>query len=144
MSYNNRVCRTQGNIYKLAWERGYDLATFSEKYLASEFCNREMDSEYSSFHFGDAREIMEIVEGVTELQTGDNAGITGSDAAWAGEMYRWLAIHVEITSKELAVRIPFSVMANFFDSFLRAEEYEAIGNIIKDQYLPRRKWRGES
>lgn len=40
---------TQGHIFQFASESSYDLERFVTEYMKSDFCNREMDSDYSIF-----------------------------------------------------------------------------------------------
>lgn len=43
------ICKTQQRIYEYTASKGYDMVSFSDAYLKSDFCKRAMDSAYSRF-----------------------------------------------------------------------------------------------
>lgn len=44
---NYDICYTQQRIYKYMCQQGYDMKTFSDAYLRSDFCRRAMDTNYN-------------------------------------------------------------------------------------------------
>lgn len=110
-----RIAETQGEIYQLAYERGYDMEDFSDKYLRSDFCRLEMDALYSKFQteFGDAcmDELMEEFENKNiSVKMRDNNPILYSPA-WIGQMYRYLFYALRAYSSELAEKISVAELA---------------------------------
>lgn len=55
------ICKTQANIYLYTNKNGYDMQIFSKEYLASDFCNTEMDAEYSVYQMADVEECMYFI-----------------------------------------------------------------------------------
>ena len=55
------IAETQGEIYQLAYDLGYDVEEFSKEYLKSDFCKYEMDSIYSKYQTEFANECLDLV-----------------------------------------------------------------------------------
>lgn len=109
-----RIAETQGEIYQLAYERGYDIEDFSDKYLRSDFCKLEMDALYSKFQleFGNAcmDELMAEFENKNIVVKKKGNDIVYSPA-WIGEMYRHLFYALRAYSAELAEKISVTELA---------------------------------
>lgn len=45
---NENICETVGKIYKI-FNLKYDIKSFSDLFLKSDFCKREFDTRYSTF-----------------------------------------------------------------------------------------------
>ena len=55
------TANTQGHIFEYASELGYDLEEFVTEYMKSDFCNQEMDSDYSMFQNEVDTACMEVI-----------------------------------------------------------------------------------
>ena len=55
------ICRTQAEIYVQVVNDGYDIESFSNAYLASRFCEREMDAVYSHFQIEFPSECLDFI-----------------------------------------------------------------------------------
>lgn len=93
----------QGEFFEYALREGCDMEDFIGKFMASEFCNRELDSIYSYFQLKPAEMCVprienEYPEGFRKLE-----GIDGrfADVFWVGMMYRRLQWTMEVPSREL-------------------------------------------
>ncbi len=89
------ICRTQQQIYEYMAEQGYDMAVFSNAYLSSDFCKREMDTLYSRFQTEFPNECADffIPEICNKLRKRENTNVTAYDISLAGDigyMYRLL------------------------------------------------------
>lgn len=113
------ICSRQGEIYEYAVQKGYDLESFSNLYLKSDFCNKEMDSDYSKYHSAYYKEaiwcFMPELEGKIKL-------CNEKKSEWAfaedvGFMYRLLHILTNVPSRELCEIIPFDYILNKASSF---------------------------
>lgn len=128
---NEIVCETQGEIYQLAKRLLYEKEEFSEKYLTSNFCNREMDAAYSPFQFADAEECMDFVKKEFVPKTSMEQ-YTDNKAYWIGYMYRKMQIVLKISSYDLSKKIPFFTMANYYEGLHTIDDESAIDIIMAD------------
>lgn len=135
-----REAETQGEIYQLAYEMGYDMEDFSDKYLKSDFCRLEMDSVYSKFQmeFGDA-----CMDEVMAEFRDKNITVKKRDSdflyspTWIGEMYRYLFYSLKKYSAQLAEKIPLSELAIYEPELEESELEEAVAlltEIFKEQF----------
>ena len=110
----SRIADTQGEIYDIAYELGYDLEDFSNKYLTSSFCELEMDSVYSYFQYEFGKTCMEEIEAefakksITVKKT-TNKNIYYSPSR-IGKIYRYLFYKTKTMSKDLLNEYPFEVV----------------------------------
>ena len=106
------ICETQGKIYRTACFK-YDMPCFSTMYLKSKFCESEMDTMYSTWHYQDEDVILEMIEYELGLTKSSKPQMYEDEAFWVGYMYRYLYYITELTSKELAEIIPYDEMVRF-------------------------------
>ena len=127
---------TQGHIFQFASESGYDLERFVTEYMKSDFCNREMDSDYSMFQNEVDTACMEVI-----MKEFKDKGITIPHdskqhyqycAFYAGFIYRYLQLLSQKPSREVIDMIPFMDMV--MNYYLDHYEYEdAIKMICKSK-----------
>lgn len=125
------ICMTQGEIYEYAAKLLYDREEFSQKYLTSNFCNREMDARYSVFQLADAEECMDFIQKEFVPQTSPVQYIQ-QKTFWIGYTYRRLQMITGIPSRELANLVPYPVMARYYEGLHTVDEDVAIEIIIED------------
>lgn len=46
---SSEICKTQGRIFEKAADYRFDFRNFVEKYMNSEFCEKEMDADFSMY-----------------------------------------------------------------------------------------------
>lgn len=132
------TANTQGHIFEYASELDYNLEEFVTEYMKSDFCNQEMDSDYSMFQNEVDTACMEVI-----LKEFSKKGITiQSDpehhyrfcAFYTGFVYRYLQLLSRKSSKELISIIPFSKMA--MNYYLDHYEYkDAIKTICEREKM---------
>lgn len=117
------IANAQGHIFEYASEVGYDMEVFVEKYMESDFCNLEMDSEYSPFQNELDVPCMEVI--MNEFSA-KNIVVPMNDkkryrycAYYVGFVYRYLKLLSRLSSKEVYRKIPFEKMVfeYFFDHY---------------------------
>jgi hypothetical protein len=141
-SLNCSICDTQSEIYEYMAKEGYDIKTFSDAYLASEFCKREMDTLYSSFQQEFANACVEFfmpqLEG--KLVKDDSHEQDKVLAKRIGYMYRVLYMKTSVPSAELAKIVPFDEMAELARTFVQCG-YECVSEeIIRKHNLPHKRY----
>lgn len=131
------IAETQGEIYQCAYEMGYSIEDFSNKYLRSNFCRYEMDSEYSVFQtdFGSLcmeQVLEEFKRNNISLIREENKNLVYSPK-WIGEMYRYLFFALKFYSSDLPTVIPFKTLVSKNIELEECEMSEAV-NILATQY----------
>ena len=134
---DKRTCATQANLYDHICRCGYDIIDFSDKYLASDFCNREMDSLYSVFQREDPLQILDFVIpqiGNLVPQT-ENPFHTPYWGAWdLGYMYRYLHYSTGMHSKDIVSCIDTKTMIQEMDKRMDWN-LEEIADVVATEYL---------
>lgn len=144
-----KICQTQGRIYELIADNGYDVPLFSSLFLQSDFCRRSFDTIYSRFQLADELECMDFI--IPEIQdrfpgiksnpiyTDGGAHIADDvpieyfrkypdtcfspDVAyWIGFTYRQLYIETGTYSSELAERLSFGAMCRYYPGLHTVDE----------------------
>jgi hypothetical protein len=99
------TCQTQAELYEYVKQNGYDIVSFSDKYLVSDFCNREMDSEYSVFQREDPLQILDfVIPQIGDLVEPVDDGVY-VDAYDLGYLYRYLHFSTGLSSREIVEKI---------------------------------------
>ena len=120
ISLERDICKTQGYFYELAAIDGCDMSMFSDRYLRSRFCLRQMETRYSPYQREDARTCLEFIYpeiGGPESMPfmGKNEHIFNPDVAyWAGYTYYQLYCETGVHGKDLVSQVPFnSLIQNY-------------------------------
>ena len=87
--FDEDICETQSEIYKYMARRKYNMETFSDCCLKSEFCKNELDKIFSPYHqeFSNACADEFLLEIESFLKKQENASDT-TVAGYAGYLYR--------------------------------------------------------
>ena len=140
-----RICDTQQDIYKIAALSQYDMKAFSDAYLSSVFCERQMDSSYSRYQFSYGEECMDfITPEIGEFKSQEyvkNDKMFSMDVAeWIGWTYRQIQIITKIPSKKLKDYLSFDELCRYYPGMHTIlEDYAAedmIRNMVKKHALP--------
>lgn len=99
------TCMTQASLYEYVYREGYDVLAFSDLYISSDFCNREMDSVYSVFQREDPLQILDfVIPQIGELKKMEDSSIY-VEAADLGYIYRYLHFLTGLPSVEIGKRV---------------------------------------
>ena len=131
---NWQICNTQGNIF-----REYALLMnpkafreFVRFYMESDFCNREMDSNYSWFHLQPPGQSMDFIDKEIPLKTKKDWTYTtkyiySPDIAWwIGFTYRHLALVTKLQSREIVKLIPMDVLEISYAGLHTIDDEQAV------------------
>lgn len=128
------ICRTQERIYEEMAKQGYEMESFSDAYLSSDFCNREMDAQYSHFQLEDFGTcscfFMPQIEDKLKMLP-DDYMFNLDVAAWIGFTYRQLNIVTGTPSAELVKIIPFEMMCACYAGLHTIDEDMAVERLIE-------------
>lgn len=130
---NYSISCNVGNLYILASHMGYDLKSFSNLFLASHFCARSFDTEYSRFQNEEEDVSMEYLlrEISPDKRKTDNT-IDDNIAFWIGFIYRFLYFQTGIPSSNLKEKVPFDYLERKAYGLLTLDEEEASSIICSD------------
>lgn len=121
LKVNLVICETQGEIYRSAAKKGYNMPLFSYNYMNSKFCERNMDSLYSPIQYGDADLALEYFEEECQnngFQISKNENI----AFWIGYMYRYIADSLGISSSDVVKKVDYCKMLQMYEGFHTVDE----------------------
>ena len=125
------ICNTQGKLFLLAGEMGFDEDSFIKAYMESDFCRREMDALYSVFQMADPEDIMDYV--LKEIHPEKNSRTYGPDRInWTGYMYRYLKLRLGISSAGIYRVIPLKDMLVYYVG-MHTQDDEYFLDVIKDK-----------
>lgn len=137
-SIRYRIEETQGEIYQLAFTRGWNLEDFSSKYLRSDFCRLEMDAVYSPYQLELVEACMAEIEaefqrkGIQIRKRTESSTAIDVSPAWIGRMYRGLFYTMREMSASIAESVPFQTLAQY-EPELENEEIEDAAVYITEQ-----------
>lgn len=127
------VAKTQGDLFYYAARHGYDMDKFIPLYLKSFFCNNEMDSIESYFHWKTEEVLIAELnneEPVQNLRVDKEN--TFFDVYWMGEMYRLLVFLTGLSSEEVYDLIDVEAMDKYAVSLELYNKEDAALVIISD------------
>lgn len=117
----------------MAVDKGFDLESFSDLFLTSDFCARAFDTPYSHFQTDDEDVSMIFVLREVAPKINESDQQFSEDAAyWIGYMYRFLYIQTDIPSAVLKEKVPFSYMAKKAYGLSTIDEEQAVDIICSD------------
>lgn len=94
------IAQSQAELFEYADIKGLDMHVFIREYMKSTFCNQEMDSDCSYFHFKPDTVLYAYVEKECSLtMKGESENIC--NPGWVGWMYRMLVYKLDIASSEI-------------------------------------------
>lgn len=123
------IATEQGQIFEYAKSKGYDIDDFIVQYMNSAFCNREMDSECSFFHFKPAEVCFPYIEKECNLKKA--ASEEYNDVGWTGMMYRYLVYKLNIPSYKLISILPPKELDSMVYAYELVNTDEAINQIAQ-------------
>lgn len=130
------ICRNQGKIYKLALALKYDIEDFSNKFLASEWCQRTMDADYSWYQMADAEDCMYYFLKDEELTFKEKEQNISSDiVTWIGFMYRYLVLAMGITSAKAVQNVSFEDMVAWYEGLHTVDPDMAVDIIKENRFM---------
>jgi len=131
-SLDEIVCVSQGLVFAYANDNGYDMATFTEEFLCSDFCRREWDADSSWYQFAHATQTMKFLIKECHLKKGKT--YAHDVMYWVGYMYRLMAQTYHLPSRIVFQHISFDHM---LDGFL---SYHILAFTVAAKYLHEDYW----
>lgn len=129
----NDICKTQAELFQYITKHKYNFEEFVNNYMNSKFCNNEMDSNYSRFHFEFPEECIDFFDFKLKLDAFANEDIIESDAYLIGYIYRYLFFKYQISSSQLIKKYPFLVIKTIVRNYYNEDIEEIINQIEKNK-----------
>ena len=126
----NIIANEQGEIFEFAEKKGYNMNSFILQYMSSDFCNNEMDSDYSFFHLKPAEVCFPYIE--KEVSYLSSSSETINEAMWVGKMYRLLVFKLGISSNKLVKLISPKELDNMAVTYDLYDTEDAVSEIAKE------------
>lgn len=128
------ICNTQARIYKYICQEKYNVEQFSDAYLQSDFCNREMDAKYSHFQLESELECLDfIMPEIKKYVSKTNTQTFDEDVAfWIGYMYRYLQLYTKTDSKSLQQKLSFKKMCEYYPGMHTIDDQSAAQIILEN------------
>lgn len=132
--FEYEVCERQQEFFELIQKRKVNFYTFTPMFLRSDFCNRELDADYSWFHSVDIMEWEELLMDdcpiIPDIFQKDYIPLEA--AGWIGFVYRHLHYATGLSSRELAKRVPVERLIIAYQGLHTVDEDMAAEIIIED------------
>lgn len=130
----SRISETQGEIYEMMANKGYNMEIFSNAFLNSSFCERAFDTTYSRFQLADAEEsadfyLPEIESSLIFMEK--DFQFSGETAYWIGYIYRLLYFKTGLPSKEIIKKLSFEDMCNCYPGLHTVDDDYILEILIK-------------
>ena len=132
--FDEEICDAQGEVFEEAAKSNFDMNKFTNDYLNSDFCLREIDSDYSVFQLEWLSTILVVSD--VEPRIDDTCETCWEPAVgyWVGYMYRYLHYLTLLNSREIIKNIPVEVMCDHYEAY-HTTSYEYAGDLLKEKYL---------
>lgn len=130
------IAKVQGDILQLAADKGYDMKEFIENYMTSDFCNNEMDSDCSFFHFKQAEVCLPYI--LDEKKCNMCKDELELDYRFIGMTYRFLVYYTGKKSKDIYKLIPPEELDELSFAYETYEIKDAAKEIA-DTILPKKQ-----
>jgi len=133
---NENICETVGKIYKI-FNLKYDIRSFSDLFLKSDFCKREFDTKYSTFQMDEDASEWYILKELKDKLIPKKQSTYDCTVEWIGYIYRYIFLYTGIQSNKLAEIISFDYLYNNYILLSNMDNTDALNIILEDnkQYL---------
>lgn len=130
------LCDTQGQLFCLAAERGYNSEAFIKAFMTSQV-SRDMDKEFHHLQWaGKAYILSRMEEELSELLTKGGEIYDKEVLYWAGYIYRYWNFYIGESSREIYRQAPIKTMNIVYLMYHTMSPEMAIDR-LKEEYLER-------
>ena len=136
MKITERItCKNQQEFFELMSKKCMDMYTFIPDFLQSDFCNRELDADYSVFQCSDVEDWLDFLKKEISLTPNPLAKkkISPKVAGWLGFTYRQIQVETKMKSSEIIQKIPLQNMVQAYAGLHTVDEDMAF-EIIKNDF----------
>ena len=108
------LCDTQGKLFELSGERGYDSETFIKSFMTTNI-SKDMDKDFHHVQWAGKEYIMSRMEDENSAAISNNGVVFDNETLyWTGYIYRYWNIYTGESSKDIYKQAPAKTMQTVY------------------------------
>ena len=108
------LCDTQGKLFELSGERGYDSETFIKAFMTTDI-SKDMDKDFHHVQWAGKEYIMSRMEDENSAAISSTGIVFDNETLyWTGYIYRYWNIYTGESSKEIYKQAPAKTMQTVY------------------------------
>ena len=108
------LCDTQGKLFELSGERGYDSETFIKSFMTTAI-SKDMDKDFHHVQWAGKEYIMSRMEEENANAISNNGIVFDNETLyWTGYIYRYWNIYTGESSKDIYKQAPAKIMQTVY------------------------------
>ena len=108
------LCDTQGKLFELSGERGYDSVAFIKAFMTTDI-SKDMDKDFHHIQWAGKEYIMSRMEDENSDAIDSNGNVFDNETLyWTGYIYRYWNIYTGESSKEIYKQAPAKTMQTVY------------------------------
>lgn len=108
------LCDTQGKLFELSGERGYDSEAFIKAFMTTDI-SKDMDKDFHHVQWAGKEYIMSRMEDENSGYISNNGIVFDNETLyWTGYIYRYWNIYTGESSKEIYKQAPAKTMQTVY------------------------------
>ena len=108
------LCDTQGKLFELSGERGYDSESFIKAFMTTDI-SKDMDKDFHHVQWAGKEYIMSRMEDENSDAISDNGIVFDNETLyWTGYIYRYWNIYTGESSKDIYKQAPAKTMQTVY------------------------------
>lgn len=108
------LCDTQGKLFELSGERGYDSETFIKSFMTTDI-SKDMDKDFHHVQWAGKEYIMSRMEDENSAAISNNGVVFDNETLyWTGYIYRYWNIYTGESSKDIYKQAPAKTMQTVY------------------------------
>ncbi len=128
---NRQICKIQGRLFELSFDKGYDSENFITVFMKSEVA-QNLDSEYNRMQWAGEEYILEELEEQEKENLIKSEKIFDKEVLfWTGYLYRYWHYYKNQSSKKIVKIAPAKIVTRNYLMFHTLDVEKAIDNFIE-------------
>ena len=108
------LCDTQGKLFELSGERGYDSEKFIKSFMTTDI-SKDMDKDFHHVQWAGKEYIMSRMEDENSAAISNNGVVFDNETLyWTGYIYRYWNIYTGESSKDIYKQAPAKTMQTVY------------------------------
>lgn len=108
------LCDTQGKLFELSGERGYDSEAFIKSFMTTDI-SKDMDKDFHHVQWAGKEYIMSRMEEENSATISNNGDVFDNETLyWTGYIYRYWNIYTGESSKDIYKQAPARTMQTVY------------------------------
>ena len=128
-SLDRQICKIQGRLFELSFDKGYDSESFITVFMKSETA-KNLDSVYNRMQWAGEEYLLEEVEEQEKLIKSEKI-FDKEVLFWTGYLYRYWHYYKNQTSKKIIKFAPAKIVTRNYFMFHTLDVEKAIDNFIE-------------